>query len=190
MSPFSLHHGNCIDILKQLPAASVDMVLTDPPYVCHYRDRSGRTVANDNVADWIAPAFAEVARVMKQDTVCVSFYGWTAVEHFMAGCRACPHRSHCLGEGIRLEDRLPCLEARAGLSPGQRQPAATREAIAGRSPLEIQRQSPPPDAKSGRSAGTDHQRLHQARRADPRSFHGIRIDRCRRRAHQAPLHWN
>jgi hypothetical protein len=39
MNPFTLHHGNCIDILKQLPDASVDMVLTDPPYVCHYRDR-------------------------------------------------------------------------------------------------------------------------------------------------------
>jgi adenine-specific DNA-methyltransferase len=87
-SPFSLHHGNCIDILKQLPDTSVDMVLTDPPYVCHYRDRAGRTVANDNVADWITPAFAEVARVMKPDTVCVSFYGWTAVEHFMAAWRA------------------------------------------------------------------------------------------------------
>lgn len=33
MSPFSLHHGDCIDILKQLPDTSVDMVLTDPPYV-------------------------------------------------------------------------------------------------------------------------------------------------------------
>jgi adenine-specific DNA-methyltransferase len=87
MSTFSLHHGDCIDVLKTLPDNSFDMMLTDPPCACHYRDRSGRKVANDNCVDWITPAFAEVARVMKPNTVCVSFYGWSAVEHFMTAWR-------------------------------------------------------------------------------------------------------
>lgn len=82
-SRFSLHHGDCTAILATLPSGSVDLVVTDPPYVCRYRDRTGRAVANDNHAEWIAPAFREIHRVMKPDTLCVSFYGWQHVERFM-----------------------------------------------------------------------------------------------------------
>lgn len=87
-SRFSLHHGDSTAILATLPERSVDLVVTDPPYVCRYRDRSGRQVANDNHAEWIAPAFREIARVMKPDTLCVSFYGWSHVERFMLAWKA------------------------------------------------------------------------------------------------------
>lgn len=87
-APNTVITGDCIEVMAAMPAESVDMVLTDPPYVCHYRDSQGRTVANDNRTEWLAPAFAEIARVMKPDTLCVSFYGWTAVDSFMAAWRA------------------------------------------------------------------------------------------------------
>jgi adenine-specific DNA-methyltransferase len=58
-------HGDCIQVLAGLPAASVDFVLTDPPYLCNYRDRAGRTVANDNDPAWLVPAFAQITRVLK-----------------------------------------------------------------------------------------------------------------------------
>ena len=38
--------GDCIEVLKQLPDRSIDFVLTDPPYLVRYRDRSSRTGAN------------------------------------------------------------------------------------------------------------------------------------------------
>jgi predicted methyltransferase len=28
-----IHHGDCIEIIKQMPANSVDFILTDPPYL-------------------------------------------------------------------------------------------------------------------------------------------------------------
>lgn len=31
-STVSLHHGDCLDVLRSLPDASVDSVVTDPPY--------------------------------------------------------------------------------------------------------------------------------------------------------------
>ena len=40
--------GDCVQILKALPSASVDLVVTDPPYLVNYRDRSGQTIKNDN----------------------------------------------------------------------------------------------------------------------------------------------
>ncbi len=81
-------HGDCVTVMATLPPASIDVVLTDPPYGCNYRDRAGRRVANDNRTDWLEPAFAEVARLMKPDSLCVSFYGWHVVDTFMAAWRA------------------------------------------------------------------------------------------------------
>lgn len=81
-------HGDCVTVMATLPADSIDLVLTDPPYGCNYRDRSGRRVANDNRTDWLQPAFAQIARVMKPGSLCVSFYGWHVVDQFMAAWRA------------------------------------------------------------------------------------------------------
>lgn len=85
-------HGDCIEVMASMPAESVDFVLTDPPYLCGYRDRQGRTVANDTNADWLEPAFREIYRLMKPDTLCISFYGWTAAESFLAAWHAAGFR--------------------------------------------------------------------------------------------------
>lgn len=86
--PSGILHGDCVSVMATLPSASIDLVLTDPPYGCNYRDRAGRKVANDNRTDWLEPAFAGVARLMKPDSLCVSFYGWHVVDTFMAAWRA------------------------------------------------------------------------------------------------------
>jgi DNA modification methylase len=39
--------GDCKAVLQALPNESVDFVLTDPPYFVRYKDRSGRSIAND-----------------------------------------------------------------------------------------------------------------------------------------------
>lgn len=84
--------GDCRTVLAGLPGQSVDFCLTDPPYLVNYRDRSGRRLAGDRVGDWLKPAFAEVYRLLKPDTVCVSFYGWTKVDEFVAAWRAAGFR--------------------------------------------------------------------------------------------------
>ncbi len=75
-------HDNCIEAMRQMPANSVDFILTDPPYLVNYRDRDGRTIQNDAKADWLKPAMREAYRVLKQDRVAVMFYGWTKVDMF------------------------------------------------------------------------------------------------------------
>ena len=80
--------GDCIRVLKTMPAASVDLVVTDPPYLVRYRARDVRRIANDDNADWLAPAFAEVSRVLKRDRFCISFYGWGHTDRFLAAWRA------------------------------------------------------------------------------------------------------
>ena len=75
--------GDCLSILKTLPADSVDFVLTDPPYLVRYKDRSGRTIQNDN-GPAVLDAFTDVFRVLKPNSLCVSFYGWNRVDAFFA----------------------------------------------------------------------------------------------------------
>jgi len=69
-------NADCVAALPVLPDGSVDLVLTDPPYLVGYHDRHGRSIAGDVDGQWLKPAFAEVFRVLKPGRFCVSFYGW------------------------------------------------------------------------------------------------------------------
>jgi DNA modification methylase len=80
--------GDCIGLMSRLDAESIDFVLTDPPYITYYRDRNGRTVTNDDNDHWLLPAFAEIFRLLKDDSLCVSFYGWNQADKFIAAWRA------------------------------------------------------------------------------------------------------
>lgn len=88
----NLIHGDCIQVLAQQEAASVDFVLTDPPYIVNFRDRGGRSVTNDDNADWLRPAFAQIYRVLKPNSLCVSFYAWNRIHLFMDAWRSAGFR--------------------------------------------------------------------------------------------------
>lgn len=83
----SIMHGDCIELMKKLPTGGIDFILTDPPYITRYQDRQGRSVANDDNARWLQPAFTEMYRVLKEDAFCVSFYGWHKADLFIAAWR-------------------------------------------------------------------------------------------------------
>jgi adenine-specific DNA-methyltransferase len=67
--------GNGIDVMQEMPDASVDCVVTDPPYLVNWIDRDGRGYQNDNPNDtsWLVPTYRELYRVLKPDSFCVSF---------------------------------------------------------------------------------------------------------------------
>ena len=88
----TIRHGDCIPLMRRMDAASVDFILTDPPYLVNYRPRSGQRVANDNGNDWLQPAANGMYRVLKPDALCVSFYGWTQADQFIAAWRSAGFR--------------------------------------------------------------------------------------------------
>jgi adenine-specific DNA-methyltransferase len=94
MSPFrnTLLNADCLKALPMLQDCSVNFILTDPPYITHYRSRDGRTVANDDNDRWLRPAFAEMYRVLAGDSFCVSFYGWPKADLFMQAYRSAGFR--------------------------------------------------------------------------------------------------
>jgi adenine-specific DNA-methyltransferase len=83
--------GDCVEVMQELPDASVDCVVTDPPYLVNYKSSDGRGYRNDDPTDtsWLVPAFAQMYRVLKWDSFCVSFYGFTKAEAFLAAWRQC-----------------------------------------------------------------------------------------------------
>ena len=84
--------GDCLRVLPTIPEASVGLVLTDPPYLVGYRDRAGRTISGDKSSEWLRPAFAEIYRVLRPDSFCISFFGWTRPELFGAAWKAAGFR--------------------------------------------------------------------------------------------------
>jgi DNA modification methylase len=125
--------GDCIDVMAHMPSRSVDFVLTDPPYLVRYHDRSGRRVINDDNDAWLKPAFAQIHRLLKPDSLCVSFYGWNKTDVFMTAWR---------------EAGAPVLHPRASLSASQGLPTVPGTAAARCHRLALFRQPPPSDAET------------------------------------------
>ena len=87
--------GNCIDVMTHMPAQSVDFILTDPPYVTRYRphkNNAGKTVVNDDNGAWLEPAFRQMCRVLRTNSLCVSFYGTLNAALFIDAWRSAGFR--------------------------------------------------------------------------------------------------
>lgn len=80
-------HGDCIEIMRRMPRNTVDFILTDPPYLVNYRDRTGRSIQNDSDDNWLKPAMAEAYRVLKPNRLMLCFYGWPRAEQFLEAWR-------------------------------------------------------------------------------------------------------
>jgi site-specific DNA-methyltransferase (adenine-specific) len=76
--------------MHSLPANSIDFILTN---LVRYQDRVGRSIQNDSNSDWLMPAFSEAYRILKQDHLMVSFYGWIQVDKFFHAWRSAGFRT-------------------------------------------------------------------------------------------------
>jgi len=58
--------GDSLELLRNLPAGSVNLVVTSPPYALHFKKAYGNVSKADYV-EWFKPFAAEVFRVLKDD---------------------------------------------------------------------------------------------------------------------------
>lgn len=72
-----VHCWDCLELMKQIPDKSVDLVLTDPPYgmeyVSSWRKHKHDKIKDDNNLDWVADFMRELYRIQKDDTHCYIF---------------------------------------------------------------------------------------------------------------------
>lgn len=64
-----LYQGDCLHLMPNWADASIDLIITDPPYLVNYRDRSGRTITGDDRSDRLEPAFAHLFRLLRPDSL-------------------------------------------------------------------------------------------------------------------------
>jgi hypothetical protein len=177
-------HGECINAMQRLDDSSVDFILTDPPYITNYRSRDGRNVINDDNDAWLAPAYAQMYRVLRPDVFCVSFYGWGCTDLFVAAWKKAgfgisghivfrksyTSSSYFLQYQAYLLDQWPA--------------ASACQAATGRDRLDLHRKPSASDAEARRGSATTYLRLHETRRRRSRSLLRLRLD-ARRRAPSA-----
>lgn len=102
MVELTLYHGDCLKVMKELPAASVDLILCDLPYGCLQAKRGGKRVGkcepgkpNSNIViqnipcEWdvkidLSEFWKEVKRIRRsENTPCIHFcttkYGYDLI---------------------------------------------------------------------------------------------------------------
>jgi site-specific DNA-methyltransferase (adenine-specific) len=82
----TIWHGDCEGILPTLPGESIDFVLTDPPYLVNYTgrwDSDRRAIVGDDDPRWVRPVFTELYRVLRPDSLAVTWYGWPHSDLFV-----------------------------------------------------------------------------------------------------------
>jgi DNA modification methylase len=62
---YEIHLGDCLEILPTLPDASVDCVITDPPYNVGFDYDGGVDDRKKNYSDWCKAWFSELRRICK-----------------------------------------------------------------------------------------------------------------------------
>lgn len=81
----TLHHGDCLDVLATLPDASVDAVVTDPPYALGFMSKEWDRHTPGNFQNWCEQWAAECLRVLKPGGHMVAFGGTRTFHRLTAG---------------------------------------------------------------------------------------------------------
>ena len=86
MNPIELRHGDCLELMKNIPDGSVDLVLTDPPYgmafKSNYRKEKYNEIQNDKSLEWLERYISECCRVLKNNSAIYCFCSWHNVDVF------------------------------------------------------------------------------------------------------------
>jgi|SRR5690606_3232796 len=82
-----IHQGDCLELMRDIPDKSIDLVVTDPPYLMDYRSNYRKLkynhIANDkNNHDVIAESIKEINRVLKDNTAVYLFCSWHHIDFF------------------------------------------------------------------------------------------------------------
>lgn len=78
--------GDCLEVMKNIPDKSIDLVLTDPPYGMNfqsgYRVIKHEKIQNDNNLDWLSVWVAEIKRIIKENCHLYIFCSWHNIDIF------------------------------------------------------------------------------------------------------------
>ena len=86
MTKINLLHGDCFELLQDIPDESVDMVLTDPPYGMNFQSGHRKSkyekIKGDSNLDWLDDFVNEIYRVSKPNTAHYVFCSFHHIDKF------------------------------------------------------------------------------------------------------------
>lgn len=85
-----LRCGDCLEVMKDIPSESIDLIVTDPPYLIKYKTnrRKNKThdfcseILNDDNYDLISNYIKQCYRIMKDNTAMYMFCNCDRVDFF------------------------------------------------------------------------------------------------------------
>lgn len=85
-----LYNGDCLEIMKNIPSESVDLIVADPPYLIKYKtghrkDKNHKfckEILNDDNFELVELYIKECYRIMKNDTAMYMFCNYNNVDFF------------------------------------------------------------------------------------------------------------
>ena len=81
-----LRCGDCLELMKDIPDCSVDLVLTDPPYgiafKSNHRKEKYNEIRNDKSLEWLEKYVGECFRILKDNTAAYFFCSWHNIDAF------------------------------------------------------------------------------------------------------------
>ena len=81
-----LLQGDCLELMKDIPDESIDMILTDPPYGIDLKPQRASSnwkntkVINDDNLDWLPCFVKESYRILRKDSVAFFFASWQTID--------------------------------------------------------------------------------------------------------------
>lgn len=86
----TIYNEDCLEGMKRIPDESVDLVVTDPPYLINYQTnyrkdkehRFNKVILNDNDPDVISEYIKGCHRIMKENTAMYMFCSFDKVDFF------------------------------------------------------------------------------------------------------------
>lgn len=88
MEDYNIYCGDCLNYMKKIPSESIDLIVTDPPYLIDfqsgYRKRKYNKIKNDAVQNekLISEYFEHCYRILKNDTTIYCFCSWHHIDIF------------------------------------------------------------------------------------------------------------
>ena len=88
MMEMNLLHGDCLELMKDIPDRSIDLIITDPPYGTNLTPQrknskfKGTKVLNDDTLDWLPDLVSEYKRILKENSVGYVFCNWQKYDLF------------------------------------------------------------------------------------------------------------
>lgn len=84
-----LVQGDCMEVMKSIPNESIDLVVTDPPYLISYQSHwnsHNKPILGDNDYDLIERAIKEMYRILKPNSAAYIFCSSKRIDYFMKCC--------------------------------------------------------------------------------------------------------